>query len=341
MNPKCPKCGGEGWLSQYETYCCIKCGHYFKVKVDPMSSPFEDNPFKSEAQRRYLWMHRPDIARRWTKKYGSRVQRNPQVSVGGRIGPRKPDDIREEQHFVIEQYEWATREDYPPIDAELEKLDEELKQSIEYWGPLDYKENPYNQPYRMGINRLRLRVIPPDFAKPIVSELADEYMMDAVVEDEDKGIISVPADEIENVQMKGSYGEYRIVRLYGRFDIIDYGRFDILDVEQNPGRDKYRIENINQKITTLTYNKYLERVPLVDIFHIIHDEGYVPLQEDDTEWSGFLVGPEGRAHIILGDSESFVMGDYGEPIYVPLNLSLNITWYRMESGRYEVVAYVS
>lgn len=31
-------------------------------------------PFKSEAQRRYLWAKHPDIARKWVKKYGSKVQ---------------------------------------------------------------------------------------------------------------------------------------------------------------------------------------------------------------------------------------------------------------------------
>lgn len=29
-------------------------------------------PFRSEAQRRFLWLKHPDIARRWTKKYGSK-----------------------------------------------------------------------------------------------------------------------------------------------------------------------------------------------------------------------------------------------------------------------------
>jgi len=30
-------------------------------------------PFRSEKQRRYMWMHHPEIAKRWTKKYGSKV----------------------------------------------------------------------------------------------------------------------------------------------------------------------------------------------------------------------------------------------------------------------------
>jgi len=29
-------------------------------------------PFRSEAQRRYMWARHPEIARRWTEKYGSK-----------------------------------------------------------------------------------------------------------------------------------------------------------------------------------------------------------------------------------------------------------------------------
>jgi hypothetical protein len=42
--PKCPKCGGESWLDVSGKYQCVKCGHYFKIEVDPLSSPFESNP---------------------------------------------------------------------------------------------------------------------------------------------------------------------------------------------------------------------------------------------------------------------------------------------------------
>jgi len=30
-------------------------------------------PFRSEKQRRFLWANHPDIARRWTTEYGSKV----------------------------------------------------------------------------------------------------------------------------------------------------------------------------------------------------------------------------------------------------------------------------
>lgn len=32
-------------------------------------------PFRSEKQRRYLWKNEPEIAEKWSKKYGNAVQR--------------------------------------------------------------------------------------------------------------------------------------------------------------------------------------------------------------------------------------------------------------------------
>ena len=31
-------------------------------------------PFKSEAQRKFLWANKPEIAKEWTKEYGSKIQ---------------------------------------------------------------------------------------------------------------------------------------------------------------------------------------------------------------------------------------------------------------------------
>jgi hypothetical protein len=42
-------------------------------------------PFKSEAQRKYLWANEPEIARDWTDTYGSGIQ----AAQGGRIGFRR------------------------------------------------------------------------------------------------------------------------------------------------------------------------------------------------------------------------------------------------------------
>lgn len=32
-------------------------------------------PFKSIKQRKYMWSKHPDIARKWTSKYGSKIKR--------------------------------------------------------------------------------------------------------------------------------------------------------------------------------------------------------------------------------------------------------------------------
>ena len=31
--------------------------------------------FKSEKQRKYMWTHHPEIAKKWTKKYGSKIKK--------------------------------------------------------------------------------------------------------------------------------------------------------------------------------------------------------------------------------------------------------------------------
>ncbi len=33
------------------------------------------SPFKSEKQRRWLWMHEPKIAKKWAHKYGSKIKK--------------------------------------------------------------------------------------------------------------------------------------------------------------------------------------------------------------------------------------------------------------------------
>mgnify|MGYP006909287388 CR=1 FL=1 len=30
-------------------------------------------PFRSEKQRKFMWSQHPEIARKWTKKYGSKI----------------------------------------------------------------------------------------------------------------------------------------------------------------------------------------------------------------------------------------------------------------------------
>ena len=51
-------------------------------------------PFKSEAQRRYLWAREPEIARDWTNTYGSRIKKD----TGGimRVGFQNGNNVEDE-----------------------------------------------------------------------------------------------------------------------------------------------------------------------------------------------------------------------------------------------------
>jgi hypothetical protein len=40
------------------------------------------SPFRSEKQRRFLWLKHPDIARRWSEHYGSKIARKKAVKDG-------------------------------------------------------------------------------------------------------------------------------------------------------------------------------------------------------------------------------------------------------------------
>jgi hypothetical protein len=73
------------------------------------------------------------------------------------------------------------------------------------------------------------------------------------------------------------------------------------------------------------FNGYFDAIPLSDIFDVIRRHSGEPVQEDGTPWSGFLCGTEGTAIIGISGFRS----------------CLRIDWYKMPSGRYEVVVYVS
>jgi len=56
-------------------------------------------PFKSEAQRKYLWANEPEIARDWTDTYGSRIQKE----NGGimRLGFEKGNDVDDDENELL------------------------------------------------------------------------------------------------------------------------------------------------------------------------------------------------------------------------------------------------
>jgi hypothetical protein len=100
---------------------------------------------------------------------------------------------------------------------------------------------------------------------------------------------------------------------------------------------KWNKNAVNHKLTAFTTNRYFGSIPLSGIFDILHSEGLVLLQEDNTEWAGFLCGDSSMDTFGLGFSDT----KNGEGMYAPAYNRLAMSWYKMVSGRYEIVAYIS
>ena len=103
-------------------------------------------------------------------------------------------------------------------------------------------------------------------------------------------------------------------------------------------------KKVNKALYTLTTNKHFDSIPLNDIKRILEQADLILLQEDGTPWSGFLLGDNATASIVVGDKND-VVKSYGDSIiavYRPFtNISLQLSWYRMPSGKFEVGAYLS
>lgn len=92
----------------------------------------------------------------------------------------------------------------------------------------------------------------------------------------------------------------------------------------------------NKELTKLTVSKYFEKIPLKGISDILKNYGLILLQEDNTEWSGLLSGNSSRATFDIGYIET-----KNNNQYTPINnSSLVLSWYKMDSGRYEIVTYL-
>jgi len=87
-----------------------------------------------------------------------------------------------------------------------------------------------------------------------------------------------------------------------------------------------------------TYNP---EIPLDEIEAILQQFGLIILQEDNTPWSGMLTGADAQATFELAYLESAYQ-ENDMTFYVPIeNAGLLLSWYRMGSGKYEIVTYVA
>ena len=83
---------------------------------------------------------------------------------------------------------------------------------------------------------------------------------------------------------------------------------------------------LNRQLHSFTLNEYFSSIPLDTLFMIVETKTKSKIvQEDGTPWSGILCGDNSMARFAIAGRK------YG----------LFIQWYKMESGRYEITAYVS
>jgi len=97
--------------------------------------------------------------------------------------------------------------------------------------------------------------------------------------------------------------------------------------------------NINNAIHNL--GSYHVQIPLQSIFNILKENNVIPIQEDGAYWSGMLIG--GRECGEEGTKDQVANIDLAINVngqYLPCKNSLNISWCKMPSGKYEIVCYV-
>jgi len=94
-------------------------------------------------------------------------------------------------------------------------------------------------------------------------------------------------------------------------------------------------KRINAEFYKMVYNTYFDAIPLQDISDILNVYNIFLIQEDGLPWSGFLLGDSSQTQIDLaqydGESDSYSWIK---------NANLQLQWYKMESGHYEINTYV-
>jgi hypothetical protein len=116
--------------------------------------------------------------------------------------------------------------------------------------------------------------------------------------------------------------------------------FSVVEATNNPSRlDALTRKKINRELSALP--NYHQGIPLDLIENILEKYGLLPLQEDNTAYEGIFTGEEGRAQLAIGFINT-AHDENGISAYTPIDNSMLImTWYKMGSGKYEIVSYLS
>lgn len=102
----------------------------------------------------------------------------------------------------------------------------------------------------------------------------------------------------------------------------------------NNNKTAKEIKALNVRVREVLAPTYFESIPLEGINEILQSEGLALIQEDNTRWSGFLMGSDSRALIEIGKEN-------GSEVLDSTKNALMISWYKMNSGRWEVIGYIA
>jgi len=98
---------------------------------------------------------------------------------------------------------------------------------------------------------------------------------------------------------------------------------------------KWSKKGANKILSDISRTKY-DSIPLDEIFSACEKFGLIPLQEDNTKWSGILCGDNEYVYIPVGwDTSEYLVN--GIKTYIPITTTcLTLGWYRFNNGRYEI-----
>jgi len=128
---------------------------------------------------------------------------------------------------------------------------------------------------------------------------------------------------------------------YSTRNLLSHINPDLISQKHLKAGDRKKLNTQIQKILKPTYFK---DIPLDKIFDALEKNGLVPIQEDNTYWSGLLLGGSDKTEMVnfnLGWKNESVKKN-GMNVYMAVpNAVLTMTYYKMGSGKYEVIGYVS
>lgn len=87
---------------------------------------------------------------------------------------------------------------------------------------------------------------------------------------------------------------------------------------------------INGRLNNTVNYTYHESIPMSLIVEALGTQGTWMIQEDETPWSGVICGTNGVATFRIANERGEIT-----------NCRVFMSWYKMSSGNYEIIAYVS